>query len=172
VYTTEKHNRVHELTDVELPSPGAPSPLVVAGEDTLVVTYTAVKASSGETTASGPPSADETAVIVVFRQCYAIHFGLPNDETFASHPLADRGLSPYGAFEVESSSWVRGLEMRNRGHPRHDPELFQQLRHWVWTFHDSVLECAAVSYAVLHAQGRPDDLLSQMYALLHDEPRV
>jgi hypothetical protein len=166
VYTVDKHDRVHELTDVELPSSGAPAPLVLADEDTLVVTYIPARTSAGEADGSGLPSADETAVIVVFRQCYAIHFGLPNDEAFASHPLADRGLRPYGAFEVESSSWVRGLEMRNRGHPRHDPQLFQQLRHWVWTFHDSVLECAARSYAALQAQGRPDDLLSRMYALL------
>jgi hypothetical protein len=102
----------------------------------------------------------------VFRQCYASHFGPPNDETFASHLLADRGLPPYGAFEVESSSWLRGLEDRNRGHPRHDPALFQQLRHLVWTFHDSVLECAALGYSALEAQRDADDLLARMNALL------
>jgi hypothetical protein len=102
----------------------------------------------------------------VFRQCYASHFGPPNDETFASHLLADRGLPPYGAFEVESSSWLRGLEDRNRGHPRHDPLLFQQLRHLVWTFHDSVLECAALGYSALEAQRDADDLLARMHALL------
>jgi hypothetical protein len=167
VYTVDKHNRVHELTDVDLPTWDTPAPLVLADENTLVLTYTPARTATGKVDGSGPPSADDTAVIVVFRQCYATHFGFPHDEAFASHPLAGRGLSPCGAFEVESSTWVRGLEMRNRGHPRHDPELFQQLRHWVWTFHESVLECAAVSYAVVHAQGRPDDLLPRMYALLH-----
>jgi hypothetical protein len=61
---------------------------------------------------------------------------------------------------------VRDLEVRNRGHPRHDPRLFQQLRHWVWTFHDSVLECAALSYTALEAPGRPEDVLSRLHALL------
>jgi hypothetical protein len=151
VDTVDKRDRVHEVTDVPLPAASAPDPLVLADESTLVVSYLA---------------ADEAAAIVVFRQCYATHFGLPNDEAFSSHPLADRGLRPYGAFELERSSWVRGLEMRNRGHPRHDPLLFQQLRHWVWTFQDSVLECAALSYAAVEAPGRSDDLLSRMRALL------
>ncbi len=112
------------------------------------------------------PLPDQAAVIVVFRRCYANHFGQPNDEAYASHPLADRGLRPCGAFEVENSSWVRGLDMRNRGHPHHDPLLFQQLRHWVWTFHNSVLECAALSYAALETRDSPDDRVSRMHKLL------
>jgi len=167
VYTTEKRDRVRELSDVPFPSSGTPQPLVLADESTLVLTYMAAPPSTGQADGSGLTSADEAAAIVVFRQCYAIHFGLPNEEAFASHPLSDRGLRPCGAFEVESSTWLRGLEMRNRAHPRHDPMLFQQLRHWVWTFHDSVLECAALSYEALEPQEHPDDLLSQMHALLH-----
>ena len=150
MHTIDSHDRVHELPDVPLPSSGT-DPIVLADEDTLVITYIATA---------------DVATIVVFRQCYASHFGPPNDETFASHPLAGRGLRPYGAFEVQISSWLRDLEMRNRGHPRHDPQLFQQLRHWVWTFHDSVLECAALTYTVVEAQGIPDDLLPQMHAQL------
>lgn len=163
MYTIDKRDRVHELTDVPLPSPGAPVPIVLANESTLVVSYITAEPSTGQ---ADPVSADEAAAIVVFRQCFASHFGPPNDEAFSSHPLADRGLRPYGSFEVESSSWLRGLEMRNRGHPRHDPGLFQRLRHLVWTFHDSVLECAALSYSAVEAQGLPDDLLSRMHALL------
>jgi hypothetical protein len=166
VYTIDTRDRVHELTDVPLPSSGTPDPLVVADERTLVLTYFTANPSTGQADGSDLPSADEAGAIVVFRQCYASHFGPPIDEAFASHPLADRGLRPYGAFEVESSSWLRGLEMRNRGHPRHDPGVFRQLRHLVWTFHDSVLECGAVSYAALEAQGRPEELLPRMHALL------
>ena len=150
--STHTRDLVHELTDVPLPSSDAPNPLVLADEDTLVVSYI---------------TADEAAAIVVFRQCYASHFGPPNDEAFASHLLADRGLPPYGAFEVESSSWLGGLEERNRGHPLHDPALFHQLRHLVWTFRDSVLECAALGYSALQPQGHPDDLITRMHALLH-----
>jgi hypothetical protein len=166
VHAVHTRDRIRELTNVPPPSSGAPIPLVLADETTLVVAYITVERSTGQADGSGSPSADEAAALVVFRQCYASHFGPPNDEAFASHPLADQGLRPYGAFEVESSSWVRGFELRNRHHPRHDPQLFQHLRHFVWTFHDSVLECAAWSYTALDAQGRPDDLLPRMRALL------
>jgi hypothetical protein len=166
VHTIDSHDRVHELPDVPLPSSGAPDPIVLADEDTLVITYITATPSSRDSDGSGQPSAGDVATIVVFRQCYASHFGPPNDESFATHHLADRGLRPCGAFEVQSSSWLRDLEVRNRGHPRHDPRLFQQLRHWVWTFRDSVLECAALTYTVVKPQGLPDDLLPQMYGQL------
>lgn len=167
MYTVAKHNRIRELTDVPLPSSGAPEPLLLVDEDTLVLSYVAAEPSTEQADGSGQPPAGGAAALVVFRQCYASHFGQPNDEAFASHLLADGGLQPCGAFEVENSSWLQGLEMRNRAHPRHDPGLFEQLRHWVWTFHDSVLECAARSYTVVDAPGRPDDLLPRMHALLH-----
>jgi hypothetical protein len=166
VYSADERDRVRELTDVPLPSSGAAVPLVLADEGRLVVAYITAEPSTGQADGSGSPSADGAAAIVVFRQCYASHFGPPNDEAFATHPLAGRGLRPYGAFEVESSSLLRGFELRNRHHPRHDPRLFEQLRHFVWTFHGSVLECAARSYTALDAQGRPDDLLPRMHALL------
>ena len=163
---TDKRDRIQELTDVPFPASSAPEPLILADEGNLAVAYIPVRPPMVPADGSDPPSTDEATAIVVFRQCFAIHFGLPNDEAFDSHPLADRGLRPCGAFEVERSSWVRGLEMRNRAHPRHDAELFQQLRHWVWTFQDSVLECAAVSYAVVQGHGRPAERQSQMHALL------
>ena len=166
VHTVSKHDRVHELTDVPFPALDAPMPLVLADESTLAVSYVTARPSTAQGDAPGPSSADELAAIVVFEQCFAVHFGLPNDEAFASHPLEDRGLRPCGAFEVESSTWLRGLEMRHRAHPRHDPQLFQELRHYVWTFRDSVLECAALSYTAVEAQGHPDSVLSRMSALL------
>jgi hypothetical protein len=154
MYTVEQRDRVHELTDVPFPAAEAPNPLVLADENTLMVAY--ISAAAGTS-------------LIVFKQCYAIHFGQPNDGAFASHLLANRGLSPYGAFEVENSSWVTGLATRNRSHPRHDPEVFQRLRHWVWTFHDSVLECAAVSYAAVEGQRQPSELLDRMHALLRSD---
>ncbi len=162
MYTVNKHDRVHELPDVPFPSSGAPEPLVLANEDTLVVAYLPAAPSSEQASGAGLGSAGPARTsIVVFHQCYAMHFGLPNDEAFAS-----RGLRPCGAFEVEHSSWLRELDMRNRAHPRHNPEQFQQLHHWVWTFHDSVLECAARSYEAMDAPGRSGEAIARMEALL------
>jgi hypothetical protein len=151
--TVEQRSRVRELTDVPFPAAGGPNPLVLADESTLVVAYIAANA----------------ACLVVFKQCFGSHFGLRNEGAFTSHPLAERGLPPYGAFEVENSSWIRELVMRNRSHPRHDPQVFERLRHWVWTFEDSVLECAALSYAAAEGQGQPIELLDRMRALLRSK---
>jgi hypothetical protein len=159
VSTLKKHDHIRELTDVPFPWTGAPEPLVLANEETLVVGYVPV----------APSSDPARTVIVAFRQCYAVHFGLPNDEAFASHPIAGQGLRPCGAFEVEDSSWLRGLAMRNRAHPRHDPEQFQRLHHWVWTFNESVLECAAFGYETMDAPGRPGEIAPRLQALLRSE---
>jgi hypothetical protein len=162
MYTVQKHDQVHELDDVPFPDPTAPNPLVLADGATLVIAYRSAP-STGHADAGCRQS--NATCLVVFRDCFAIHFGLPNEHAFATHSLPDRGLRPYGAFEVENSSWIRGLEERNRGHPRHDPQLFDRLRHWVWTFHDTVLECAASSY--LAEEVDPEaDLVLRMRTLL------
>lgn len=163
MHTFRDRDLVHELAEVPCPSSGSAEPLVLASEDTLVLAY--VSAPPGSDQPVGAGTAPSTTTMVVFRQCYASHFGQPNDEAFSTHK-ADGGLRPYGAFELEHSSWLRGLEMRNRAHPHHDPERFQRLRHWVWTFHDSVLECAALSYTVTDSPGRPGEAIPRMQALL------
>ena len=56
-------------------------------------------------------------------------FGPPNDEAFSGHPLASRGLHPYGAFKIENSSWIRHLEKMNSVHPNHHPERYFKLQH-------------------------------------------
>ncbi len=42
--------------------------------------------------------------VISFRRHRAFTFGPPNDEAFSGHPLASRGLHPYGAFEMQHSS--------------------------------------------------------------------
>ena len=159
MYTVPKGDQVRELDDVPFPDPAAPDPLVLADGAVLLIGYQSMAPSGGAATAS-----DSTAV-VRFQQCCASHFGLPNENAFASHPVAGLGLRPCGAFEVENSSWVHALQLRHSGHVHHDAEVLQQLRHWVWTFHDSVLECAALGYVVEDA-GPLADLLTRMQALL------
>lgn len=162
MYTIDKRDTLRELADIPFPPSELPEPLLLADEDTLVVSYLVGPPSTAQAVGASASPLQAPAALVVFRDCFATHFGTPNDEAFASHPLADRGLRPYRAFEVEGSSWLRDLEMRNRGHPRHDPQLFQQLRHWVLTFRASVLECAALTYATAEVHGSPDDLLLRM----------
>lgn len=112
-----------------------------------------------------PESSAEPAALVRFYQVRATMFGPPNDEAFAGHPLAARGLGPYSASEILDSSWIRGLERRNTVHPQHRPEHYAKLRHFVLAFHDSTFECVARSYDVVLASAPRDGLAAQMVSL-------
>src|SRR5690242_12998203 len=103
-------DRVIKLPDVPQSSVGAPQPLVIADEHRLLVGFylenpdpswdgTYVRIIDSETTA-------EPVGVISFASCRAMTFGPPNDEAFSGHPLAQRGLKPYGAFEVLASSWI------------------------------------------------------------------
>jgi hypothetical protein len=162
MYTVPKHDQVHELDNVPVPDTAAPDPLLLADGATLVIAY---RSAAFKGQAQGSNRLSNPTSLVVFRDCFAIHFGLPNEHAFATHPLADRGVRPYGAFEVGNSSWIRDLEVRNRLHQRHNPQLFDQLRHWVWTFQDAVLECAALSYVAEEVDPQAD-LVLRMRSLL------
>jgi len=97
--------------------------------------------------------ADDLCAVVTFSAVYAHMFGPPNDEAFSGHPLASRGLTPYSAFEVLQSSWLRSVEKMNSVHPYHRPERFARYKHFILPFHDSTFECLAESFAVALYRG-------------------
>ncbi len=150
MYSVDSHDRVLELRNVPQSSVGAPLPLLLSREGTTVLAYLVEDRppdwDGGTVRLVSPETPDAPAAIVVFRGCRATFVGPPNEEAFAGHPLAPRGLHPYGAFEIARSSWVGSLEQMNRVHPNHDPARFQHLRHFVWAFHDSTFECVAEAY--------------------------
>jgi hypothetical protein len=96
---------------------------------------------------------EDPVVLIQFERAYAWFHGPPNDEAFQGHPLASRGLHPYGAFRIEDSSWVRRLERMNAVHEHHSPEGFTRLRHYVFAFHDSTFECVARSFVAVNVEG-------------------
>jgi hypothetical protein len=130
MYTIDEQDKVVSFAAVPGHSPGAPMPLVLANDVGVVLTY--------ETAPNG-----EEVVILKFTRPRAHYFGSPSDETITGHPLARRGLKPYGVFEVIGSSWIRSLERMNQVHPQHDQRRFERLRHFVLTFHDHTFECVA-----------------------------
>ena len=74
--------------------------------------------------------------------------GPPNDQALSGHPLTERGLHPYAVFEVEQSSWLRGLERMNSVHPYHPAEHFAKYEHYIFAFHDTTFECIAESFSI------------------------
>ena len=139
MYSIDERDEVVALSELPLPDVGAPLPRLSADEHEARVTY--------HTTGDGGASAT-----VTFSDLYALLFGPPSDEAFEGHPLAGRGLTSYGAFEVRHSSWVRSLERMNRVHSSHRAGAFDRYRHFVLTFHDTTFECVATSTSVTPAR--------------------
>jgi hypothetical protein len=110
----------------------------------------------------GVESSDEMAAVVKFERPSIHTFGPPNDEAFAGHRLASKGLRPYGAFEILNSQWIRQLEKMNSVHPMHDPQRYMEgKRHFILTFHDTTFECIARGHSVELTRGSIKELLSK-----------
>lgn len=157
MYVIDERDQVVELTDVPASTTGAPAPIVLSDESTVVLAYI----TDGDDGMRGEPMA-----IVRFEHYTSFMFGAPNDEALHGHPLFARGMTSYSAFRVENSSWVRQLERMNSVHRRHDPQEFEKLKHFVFTFHDSTFECVAKSFAVSEYEGTFEGLVPVMLSRL------
>jgi hypothetical protein len=166
MYSVDGQDRVEELRDLPQSSVGAPLPAVIADEHRTFLAYLVEAVNPGWDGRSvrmvEPGTEGEIVALVSFRRPYAHFFGPPNDEAFTGHLLAERGLHPYGVFEIHNSSWVRRLERMNAVHPHHRPGAFSARRHFIFAFHDSTFECVAER---LEVEVRGGSLLSAIREL-------
>ena len=156
MYEVDARDRVLEIADIPQSSVGAPLPFVLSDEHATAVAYYCENTPpdwNGTTVQLVSAESDQPWAIVIFATCYAHMFGPPNDEAFSGHPLASRGLGPYGTYLVENSSWIRRLERMNSVHPSHRSESFERYHHIVLSFHDTTFECIATGYSVTLGQG-------------------
>jgi len=172
MYVVDNRDRVVEVSGMPQSSVGAPLPVVLADEGTVLLAYLLeVREPDWDSSSIRvvTPSSDEPAALVRFQRPWAIAFGAPNDEAFSGHPLYERGLHPYATFEVEDSSWLRALEQMNSVHEHHRPDDFRQLRHFVFAFHDSTFECVARSFTVEFRDGPLNEVVAAMATLLAEQ---
>jgi len=152
MYTVDGKDCVIALDDVPQSSIGAPCPMLLVGEHHLHLAYYMQDAPEGWNGKSvrviDENTFNEPVALVEFVHPYAHMFGPPNDEAFAGHPLASRGLEPYGVFEIRDSSWIRQFERMNSVHPYHRAESFSKYRHYVFAFHDRTFECVAEDFKI------------------------
>ena len=164
---------VVELKDVPQSDVGAPLPVVLSNEHRVLLAYR-VRERDDEWDGSyvrivDYDSPEEPIAIVNFGHCHSFIFGAPNDETFNGHPLYEKGLHPYGVFEVGSSSWLKTMERRNSVHEDHDPNRFHgRYKHFVFAFHDSTFECLAEGFEVQVGKGSIESILSEMQRKLFE----
>jgi hypothetical protein len=166
-YAPDERDRVVPLADAPQSDGGAPLPTILASDCRLLLVYLLQDTPEGwdGTRAPrivSPESEDMPVAVVEFRRPHAHIFGPPNDEVFSGHPLSGRGLSPYGAYVVEESSWIRALERMSSVHAHHKPEHFWKLTHYVFAFHDSTFECVAYEFSVSLHRGSLRDIVAAM----------
>jgi hypothetical protein len=168
----DDRDHVEEVRDFPQSSIGAPLPAIVAADHRLFLAYLVEAVDpnwNGESVRVVEPTAmDEIVALVAFRSPRAHFFGPPNDEAFAGHPLAGRGLHPYGMFKIHESSWVRSLERMNAVHPQHRRATFDRLRHFIFVFHDSTFECVAEDLEVEVRGGSVASAIRELSGRLFD----
>jgi len=170
MYEVDERDCVVELKDLPQSSVGAPIPHMLADENRVVVAYYIEETRSSQdwtyVPSMSPQSFDELIAVVRFTGCASHMFGPPNDEAFRGHPLAGRGLHPYGVFRIEDSSWIRKLERMNSVHPYHRPETFWKRQHLIFSFHDSTFECVCDGFDVRRMRGSIAGIVTDMVKLL------
>lgn len=165
MYSVDSLDEVVEVTGLPQSSIGAPCPMILAGEHRLHLAYLLENRSQewdGTTVrALDESSTGEPVALVEFSRAYAHMFGPPNDEAFSGHPLASRGLGPYGVYEILHSSWIRSLDRMNAVHPHHRSERFASYRHFVFAFHDTTFECVAEDFRMSRHTGSVEEVLQR-----------
>lgn len=149
MYTPDNRDVVVKCDIAPAHTAGASTPIVLASDGGLLLCYEIAPVN-------------EAIAAITFEGAVAHYFGPPNDEAMAGHPLASRGLAPYGTFEVLSSSWLRSLRDMNSVHRFDDPNRFSKLRHFVFTFHDSIFETVAEVVETLNIVPRSADAVSRL----------
>ncbi len=171
MYSVDGQDRVVELKDVPQSSVGAPCPMILAGEHHVHIAYfleCRTQDWDGKSVhVVGEDSDGEPVALVELTRCYAHMFGPPNDEAFGGHPLAARGLRPYGVFEVLDSSWIRRLERMNARHPYHRPERLARYRHLIFSFHDTTFECVVEGFTLTVHSGSLVGVLGTVLREVH-----
>ncbi len=138
------------LLDLPKSTCGAPEPILLADEHRVAIGYF---------------TQTDSWAMVCFKGCRAHALGSPNDEALDGHPLCKFGLDPYASYEVKSSPWIAALERANRVHDRHMAEYFDDDRHFILTFHDSLFECVANDYTATEVDA---ETIEQQILALHE----
>ena len=129
-------------------SAGTPVPVLVASEEHTLFAF---------------EHTDGQARIAEFVGCVAVGLGFPNDEAQQGHPLWNAGLTFYAAHEVSDSPWVSELRETESVHPMAAALPFpRQARHFVLTFHDSMMEAVARDVVVVSRHGSVEDAVGVM----------
>jgi hypothetical protein len=92
---------------------------------------------------------DQRLVVIRWEGCAGVMLSGPNDEARSGHRLYDHGLKEcLWAAEVLDSEWIRDMISVNSVHPRHSPDRFEALHHWIALLKENTFEVVAASFRV------------------------
>jgi hypothetical protein len=174
MYNVDELDEVVALSDAPQSEVGAPLPIIVADDYRLVLEYLIDPNPSWDGTYINVVGADTNGKVALirFHRPYIHMMGAPNEEAIGGHPLAERGLEAFAAFEVKNSSWIRQLEKMNSVHPYHDRGHFlESKRHFIFAFHDSTFECIAHGFEVSILNGSILDSLETIVEMFSADPK-
>lgn len=161
---------VVSLQAIPQASLGAPLPLIFSNEHTLILAFFTQDAAAAnvddQTKTIDQNSAATSIAVVIFNTFHAYTFGPPNSDSCAGHPLAKNGLRPYGVFRVEESSWLTSLEKMSALQANHNPKLFRDFQHFIFTFHTITFECIARDFELNIEPGPMSRLLNKLTSLI------
>ncbi len=133
-------DRLVRLKDIPRCDAGSPCPAVVADEQLAHLSFY----SAAE---------EDMAVIVTFWAAADLRFGSPGESALEDHALNARGLRPGKAYEVLRSSWLGNRRAQAAERSIEAVEDLKRLRHYVFSFHDSLFECLSEGYTVKEVPG-------------------
>ena len=77
---------------------------------------------------------------VMFRHPAGVRYSDVNDEVIEAHPLAGRGLKPYGTFIVVNSRWLEELRACHSVHRQYDEARWMASQHYMLCLKDCLYE--------------------------------
>ncbi len=171
MYRLTGNDTVTKEEAIPFPDVGAPMPHFMGNEERLLLSYcigfVGVDSFSPVKTPHVVNESSRSEVVIVeFRNPVSCFLVPISDETFDAHPLARRGLLPYGVYRIDNSSWKSQTIASTYFHPRPSPGVLDAASHYVFAFHDSVFECIADGYEIRIRTASQDGVLEEMLSLL------
>jgi len=154
---------------------GAPIPHVISNDSrTFLIYYVNVVDPNWDGTYANvrdtTSGQEDLIALVEFIRVIHFKFGGPNDEVIHGHPLYEHGLEAYSAHEVINSKWIAEQKQINSVHYRYDPARWENLKHYILTFHDEMFECIAQEYKIEVFKGAFREIVFEATKRLFENP--
>ena len=130
-------------------NPGAPCPMLVAGEHSLVVAYYANRPMP-EFDGTNPKQVsehtdDEPCVALVFDDAYDFRFGPPDEEGWGAIWQLFPHIETWRPHVTNIRKWVSEMTVADNAFEK---VKWEDQKHYVLPFHDSTIEVIATGYRV------------------------